>query len=61
MNKAQWRIQGRGPGDLHLLYFLTKLRLEGPKKKFLETVPAPPFSEGLDSPLKHNEIRIEIL
>ena len=39
----QWRIQGRGPGDLAPPppYFWTKLRPEGSKKFFWETAPLP--------------------
>ena len=60
----QWRIQGGGGGPAPA-YFSTKMRPEGPKKKFWETgpplipylrvwmtVPPPTLSDGLDPPLK---------
>ena len=70
MNKAQWRIQGRGQGDLPSPpLFLDQTEARGAEKNFFGDPPpylrvwmTPPFfSEGLDPPLKHNEIRIEIL
>ena len=39
----QWWIQGRGPPPRPPTYSLTKLRPEGPKKVFFETVPPPPL------------------
>ena len=43
---SKWRIQGRGPGGPPPSpYFETKMRPEGPKKKFFEAAPPflPPF------------------
>ena len=70
MNKAQWRIQGRGQGDVPPPLFLDQTEARGAEKNFFGDPPPPylrvwmtppPFSEGLDPPLKYNEIRIEIL
>ena len=50
---SQWRIQARSPwgggGGGGPPYLWTKLRLKVPKK-FLETAPPPPYSQGLDDP-----------
>ena len=53
----------RGPAPPPPL-FLDQTEARGAEKHFFGDPPPPPslsFSEGLDPPLKHNEIRIEIL
>ena len=45
----QWRIQGRGPGDLGLPLFLDQAEARSAEKIFLGDRP-PSLSEGLDDP-----------
>ena len=50
MNKAQWRIQGRGQGDLPppTPLFLDQTEARGAEKKFFWR--PSPLSQGLDDP-----------
>ena len=50
---TQWRIQESPPPPTP--YFQRKPRPEGPKKRFLDTAPAFPLSEGLNPPLPPDE------
>ena len=48
MNKAQWRIQGRGQGDVPPPLFLDQTEARGAEKNFFGD--PPPLSQGLDDP-----------